>query len=92
MGAPVVSMNWKGNGGLMTPHTGNFSEEPFKQLKDRIRLRLKEDGVDEKIVELVQGAYTRLLQRENIVLSRTEQSRLLQAVFKETLNEILTNL
>jgi hypothetical protein len=43
----------KGNGGLMTPHTGNFSEDPFKQLKDRIRLRLKEDGVDEKIVELM---------------------------------------
>ena len=74
----------------MTPPY-NLPEDPFKQLKDKIRLGLKEDGVDEKIVELMQGAYTQLLQRENIILSRTEQSRLLQAVFKETLNEILTN-
>ena len=70
----------------------NLPEDPFKQLKDKIRLDLKADGVDEKIVELMQGAYTRLLQRENIVLSRTEQSRLLQAVLKETFNEILAEL
>jgi hypothetical protein len=75
----------------MTPPY-HLSEDPFKQLKDRIRLRLKEDGLDEKIVELMQEATTQLLQRENIILSRTEQSRLLQAVFKETFNEILTKL
>jgi hypothetical protein len=75
----------------MTPPY-NLPEDPFKQLKDKIRLRLKEAMIDEKIFDLVNGAYLDSLQRENIVLSRTEQNRLLQAVFKETFNEILAEL
>jgi hypothetical protein len=70
----------------------NFSDDPFKQLKDRVRHHLKEEMIDEKIVDLVKTTGAELLQKENIVLSRTEQNRLLQTVLKETLSDILTKL
>lgn len=70
----------------------NFSDDPFEQLKNRVRRHLKEEMIDEKIIDLVKVASTELLQKENTVLSRTEQNRLLQSILKETLNDMLEKL
>ena len=76
----------------MTPEFNYFSDDPFKQLKDRIRLRLKEEMIDDKILDVMKEAYVELLRGENIILSRAENNRLFRAVLQETLNDILANL
>jgi hypothetical protein len=70
----------------------NLPDDPFKRLKDQLRRRLQEEMVDDKIFALVKETYTTVIQSENIVLSRAEQNRLLQAVLKETLNDMLAKL
>lgn len=76
----------------MTPQFNYFSNDPFGQLKDRIRLRLKEEMIDDKIFGMVKETYTEVLRHEHIILSRTEQNRLLRAILQETLSDMLTNL
>jgi hypothetical protein len=70
----------------------SFSEDPFNQLKNRIRLRMKEDMVDEKMVDVVKDAFSKILRTENIILSRAERNRLLQTILKDLLNDILKKL
>ena len=76
----------------MTPQMYNFSDDPFKQLKDRIHLRLKEDKLEDKIFGVVKDAYTQLLKSENIILSRTERNRLLRDILKDELKSMLAEI
>lgn len=70
----------------------NFSNDPYKQLRERIRLRLKEEMINDKIFGVVQDAYTALLRTENVILSRTERNRLLRDVLKDILTDMLAEM
>ncbi len=76
----------------MPPQLFNSSsDDPFKRLKDRFVRRMKEDMISEKMLDVVKDAYTELIRSENIILSRKEQNRLLQAVVQEMVEEILAS-
>jgi hypothetical protein len=49
----------------MAPQLNSFPDDPYKQLKERVHQRLKEDKVDDKIFGVVKNACTQALQREN---------------------------
>ena len=76
----------------MAPQLHNFPDDPYKQLKERIHRRLKEDKIDDKIFSMVKDACTQALQRENIILSRTEQNRLLRDILKDELSDMLAEI
>ena len=76
----------------MAPQLYNFSGDPYQQLKDRVHLCLKEDKLEDRIFGVVKEAYTQLLKRENIILSRTEQTRLLRDILKDELGDMLAEL
>ena len=76
----------------MAPKPYNFSDDPYKQIRDRIRLRLKEEMINDHIFGLVKDAYTELLRTENIILSRTEHNRLLRDILKDVLTDMLAEI
>ncbi len=76
----------------MTPQLSNFSDDPYKLLKDRVHRRLKEQKIDDKIFGVVKDAYTKLLKSENIILSRTERNRLLRDILKDELSDMLAEI
>jgi hypothetical protein len=69
-----------------------FGDDPFKRLKDRIRLRLKQEMVEEQMLGVLNNAYAEVLRTENIVLTRKERERLLREVLKDTLDDMLREL
>ena len=70
----------------------NSSDDPFERLKSRILQRMREEGIEEELSDVVKDtyhAYTQALRAENIILSRREHNRLLQAVLKDLLDDAL---
>lgn len=76
----------------MAQQTNDSSADPFQQLKERIHTRLKAEKLDDQIFGMVQDAYLKLLKAENIILSRQEQHRLLRAILKDELNDMLARM
>ena len=70
----------------------NLPDDPFNRLKSRIRLRMKEEMIDEKVRDLITSAYDHILSSENIILSRAERIRLLRALLQDIFNDISENL
>jgi len=70
----------------------NLPDDPFNQLKKRIRLQMKEEMVDERVRNLIAGAYDHVLTSDNIILSRTERIRLFRALLQDIFNDISKNL
>lgn len=70
----------------------NLPDDPFNQLKKRIRLRMKEEMVDERVRDLITGAYDQVLSSENIILSRSERIRLFRALLQDIFNDISKSL
>ena len=70
----------------------NLPDDPFNQLKKRIRLQMKEEMVDERVRNLIAGAYDHALSSDNIILSRTERIRLFRALLQDIFNDISKNL
>lgn len=70
----------------------NLPDDPFNQLKKRIRLRMKEEMVDERVRDLITGAYDQVLSSENIILSRSERIRLFRALLQDIFDDISKNL
>ena len=73
----------------MFSYPNGYPEDPFKRLKDSIRRQLKEDMIEDRIFGVVQHAFSEILRSENIVLSRVERDRLLRAVLRATLDDML---
>ena len=69
----------------------NLPDDPFTQLKKRIRLRMKEEMVDKKVQDLITGAYDHALASENIILSRSERIRLFRALLYDIFDDISNN-
>ena len=70
----------------------NLPDDPFNRLKSRIRLRMKEEMVDEKVRDLITSAYDHILSSENIMLSRPERIRLLRALLQDIFDDMSKNL
>jgi hypothetical protein len=60
-----------------------------RELKAGIHRRLQKDRINDRVFAVVQTAYDNALQEEGIVLSRTEQNRLLRDVLKEALRQMI---
>ena len=76
----------------MALQSSSLPDDPYKQLKDRLHRRLKEQKLEDKIFEVIRDSYTMALQSENIILSRTERKRLLRDILKDELNDMLAAL
>ncbi|HEX9921837.1 MAG TPA: hypothetical protein VGD99_04180 [Anaerolineae bacterium] len=76
----------------MTSRLDNSPDDPFKRLRDRLRLYMKEEMVGDKLLDLAKDSCNEFLRRENIILSRTEQSRLLRAVLQDIVDDMLNEL
>ena len=63
-------------------------DDRFDQLKRRLRVRMKEEMVDEKVRNLVTDAYDRVLSSENVILSRPERIRLLRALLQDIFDDL----
>lgn len=66
--------------------------EPYQQLKERVQQHLNETSVKDKIFGVVKDAYSESLHAENIILSRTENNRLLRDILKDVLAEMQAEL
>jgi hypothetical protein len=53
---------------------------------------MKEEMVGDKLLDLAKDSCNEFLRRENIILSRTEQSRLLRAVLQDIVDDMLNEL
>jgi hypothetical protein len=73
----------------MFSHLNGYSDDPFKRLKESIRIRFKEDRIEDQIFGVVQHAFSEVLKTDNIVLSRVERNRLLREILKDTLDDML---
>jgi hypothetical protein len=69
------------------PNPGSY----FDLLK-RITQLVQKEKVDEQILQMVQQAFEKELNSENIVLSRPEKTRLLQQVTRAVLTETITKI
>ncbi len=73
----------------------NSSDDPFKQLKDRVRRSMHEGAIGENmhgLMEDAHAAYVEVLKAENIILTRAEHKRLFRAVMKGMLDDALMDL
>ena len=66
--------------------------DPYGQLRARMRRATQEAGIEDQIFTLVQGAFEQTLRTESIVLSRSERKRLLRDVLKDVLTDMLAEI
>ena len=76
----------------MISQSQNLPDDSFAKLRDRVYHRLIEDKIDDKIFEVVKGAFEKSLKSEHIILSRFEKNRLLHDILKTVLADILERL
>jgi hypothetical protein len=67
----------------------NSLNDAHSQLERAILQQLQAERIDEKVIEMVQDAFSRALKGKKIVVSRAEQKRLQQEVLADILNEAL---
>ena len=67
----------------------NSLDDAHSQLEHAILQQLQAERIDEKILEIVQGACSKALKDKNIVVSRAERKRLQRQVLADILNEAL---
>jgi hypothetical protein len=78
---------------MSAPQTPTGHEQdPYEQLKARVRRHLKDTRLDDKILELVRSSCDEALRTERIILSRVEHARFIQLVSRDVLLEILAKL
>ena len=67
----------------------NTPDDSFGKLQKRVYLRMKEDQIEDKVFEVVKGAFEQSLKSENIVLSRMEKHHFLRLILRSVLTDIL---
>jgi hypothetical protein len=70
---------------MQPPPYGNS----YEQLVARMRQRVRDQNLEEKILELLQSALGNALQSENLTLARPERERLSQQLSQTILVEVL---
>ncbi len=68
-----------------------FSPGPF-DLKKRIILNMQSAQVNDQIFDATQKLFEKALDKENIILARSEKQRLLRDVMKSVLTDMLKKL
>ena len=66
--------------------------DPYGQLRNRMREAVQKAGIEDQIFTLVQGAFEQTLRAESIVLSQSERRRLLRDVLKDVLTGMLAEI
>ena len=66
--------------------------DSYFNLKKRMLQKVQEAQVNDKIFEVVQKAYDDVMNKENIVLSRQERTRLLAQILKSVLEDMIKKL
>ncbi len=61
----------------------------YDRLLAQLRARLLEQGIDAQILTLLRNAAGNALEAQNLVLSRPERERILQAVMKDILDRVV---
>ena len=76
---------------MLTP-LGSHNSGSYLDLRKRVIQRMHSARVDELVFKAVQESYEKIMNSENIVLSRPERERLLQHVMRAVLTDMLTKL
>ena len=66
--------------------------DPYGQLRGRMRQAVQHAGIEDQIFTLVQGAFEQTLRAESVVLSQAERKRLLRDVLKDILTGMLADI
>jgi hypothetical protein len=75
---------------MINPPPGSFSNSgSYVDLLKRMTRQVQQNQVDEQILILLQQAFEKELNKENLVLSRPERARLFQQIAKTVLTDIL---
>jgi hypothetical protein len=78
---------------MSMPRTpASHEQDPYEQLKAKIRRHLKDKKLDDKILELVRLSCDEALRTERVILSQVEHTRFIQLVSRDVLLEILAKL
>lgn len=78
---------------MSMPRTpASYEQDPYEQLKAKIRRHLKDKKLDDKILELVRLSCDEALRTERVILSQVEHTRFIQLVSRDVLLEILAKL
>jgi hypothetical protein len=70
----------------------NVPDDRFNQLKKHLRLRMKEEMVDEKVRNITTHAFEHSLASENVILSRPERIRLFRALLQDIFDDLSNSL
>lgn len=77
---------------MLNPFGRDNDPGSYVGLQKRILRRLKTGRVDNRILELIQAAYSEALNAENVVLTRAEKKKLqadvLKLVFEDVLQQV----
>ena len=78
---------------MTVPQTPASHEQgPYEHLSARVHRHLKDNHLDDRILELVRLSCDEALRTERIILSRVERARFIQLVSRDVLLEILAKL
>ncbi len=69
---------------------GSGNTGSYRDLLQRITRRVKEADIEQQLVDVIMRAYEAELERENVILSRPERSRLFRQVTRSVLEELLS--
>jgi len=64
----------------------------YVDLKKRMLQHIQSAKINDQIFQVVQQAYENALQRENILLSRSERKRLLSQILRDVLDDMIKKL
>jgi len=73
---------------MLNPFGSNNDAGSYFNLQKRILQRVQSSGINEKIVEIIRGAYEDAINAENVVLSGPERRRLFSQVSKLILEDV----
>ena len=77
---------------MLNPFGQGQDSGSYVDLKKRMLQRVQSSKVNDKIFEVVQGAYEEALRAENIVLSGPERKRMLSQILKLVLDDMVQKL
>ncbi len=63
--------------------------DSFSELKSRVKKHMRDEKINDYVLDLIKGAYARAFEVQKIVLSKQEREILLKAVTREILMDML---
>ncbi len=66
--------------------------DSFSEFKARVKKHMRDEKINDYVLDLIKSAYERALAAQGIVLSKQERDILLKSVTKEILGDMLDHL